>query len=645
LDRSRQAQGLQGKHVDEFDEADFEEAIRKFEEGTRPFDPRRLIFGVAIPADRHQLITVLDEAEHRLGIKLELYDAIRLDEILRSHPRIVIEFFGRTAAARFCTAPIPDAESLPDFQDRTVRALMAGPLRALGLRDEELRINALEDPGDRAEGLLGLAASLSESGWNPHARALRGQARSVLRASIQAYPARLDHAERLARLAIDEIVSAVLVGDATAMRSPLSELSTLIGGRDLPPDFPGSGPGLEGFPQLELWRSRVGALDAGADALQEPFAGFTGSIDELGRHLGDLLDAGDLHAAHLGIVFGELAVAADAGTLVLPYADRLSPLADVLLGGTQVHRRHGARLACVIADVRSTWDSLADRAHRWDLDEGDAALVLARCARWHALNGHPAEAEAAWSDAVERAGHARLYFDAAAWMRSIVRLRFRYGPVDGRVEQLLATATAISDRPDGDRLLPDISGEWQTGLGAQAELHPDPRKALGPLIRVRWASVVTGDLNHEMEAAARLGDLLAQAGEPDAALGQYVRAHAHDKAQNLIRSHVDRPLLVTAHLARPVPAERATVYFAAAADADLLPDDDVDRLGAAAVDDLQGRLDGSVVDGGFFAPDLLRGAAEALAAAASRLPDRSASSHRCSSTTPRSGTWTTRLDG
>jgi hypothetical protein len=118
-----EAQALQGKDVERFDEHDLQRALEAFRLGNRPFDPKRLILGVAVKADRSQILHTLAEATERLSIRVELYDAVRLDELLRYQPEIVMEFFGHDAAVRFCVrSGAVEVEKPESVQMRDYRA-------------------------------------------------------------------------------------------------------------------------------------------------------------------------------------------------------------------------------------------------------------------------------------------------------------------------------------------------------------------------------------------------------------------------------------------------------------------------------------------------------------------------------------------
>ncbi|NIA26120.1 MAG: hypothetical protein GWP04_11210 [Gammaproteobacteria bacterium] len=130
--------------------------------------------------------------------------------------------------------------------------------------------------------------------------------------------------------------------------------------------------------------------------------------------------------------------------------------------------------------------------------------------------------------------------------------------------------------------------------------------------------VVAGHWGSEFEAHTFLGDLFAKTGEPERAARHYVRAGDQKKLQSLLRNgpYVD----VRRELSRSGPWERAAAYRAIAAEADLVPDDHVDEIVAAALGNARAVADGLVRQSG-SAPELWASAIAALATLVERAPD------------------------
>ena len=258
-----------------FDENDLAQAVEIFRQGKRPFSPSRIIFGVAVPAERTQVVEGIEAARVELEIGVDLYDAVRLDELLRKHPEIVEEFFGKTVADRFCSGTATPRQVTIVGVDPAVRAFATGPVRALGLQEEERGALELEDPAERARALLVLADKLSASGWEPNPRAFRQQARTLLTEAIdRAHDPELG--EELASLSLTEAVSALLAGDATAATLPARTLAGLAGIQPMAMSQSAGQPAV--LPDAAHWRTSALAILAGTDALREPYPGMSGSL-------------------------------------------------------------------------------------------------------------------------------------------------------------------------------------------------------------------------------------------------------------------------------------------------------------------------------------------------------------------------------
>ena len=129
----------------------------------------------------------------------------------------------------------------------------------------------------------------------------------------------------------------------------------------------------------------------------------------------------------------------------------------------------------------------------------------------------------------------------------------------------------------------------------------------------RWGRPSAG-AGGECPAGGRLGS----AEEPAAALGLYVRAVAHEEAERLAKDWPECPLHIANEVGRAAHRQRATAYLATSAAGDLVPDEDVNLIAAAALEDVEGVRDGSI-SSTLLAPNLAKAATSALAALAPRL--------------------------
>jgi hypothetical protein len=614
---SGEAQVLQGKNVDAFGEREFAEAVAAFQQGKRPFGPTRFVVGVALPGRRTQLIEQLAQARSLLGVIVDLYDADHLDDMLRQHPEIVEEFFGREAAQRFCTGVLASGPS-DAAMDHTARAFAVGPVRALGLEEEVQLAQQLEDPAEKARAFLTLADQLEEGHWEPHARAYRRLARGLFVEAVRAGgdPAT---ATELADLSMAEAVEALLAGDARFAASASQTIAGLSGLQPWPVLAPGvesKSPPLADRPE---WKLRASALFASGASLREPFPGLSGALNQARELVSQLVAADDSSALPLGTIVGELAVAAEDASFSSETMEALGSAAWQMLRAPERQHRLGARLACVLAEMRGDWTELVAAARRSEFEPGAAALIMARYARSCALATDDDQAIASWYEAIRWAGEVTLATEAANWMRCIINTRLRLG-LFGEDQDLLSTAAALDEMPARDRLLPDVEDEWREALGALSENPPDVRDALEPLVRIRWFYLTLGDLRQENQALMKLAVLLEGAGEFDRALEILVRASASKEAQQLLERSPDRPVHVVHSRGRPLRSQKIVLYRVVSDGGDLIPDDEALKIGMSAAEDALGIVDGSVADTG-FAPTLLSSAVEAVAAVADRVPE------------------------
>ena len=426
-DDSGAAVVLQAKNVDSFGESEFDDAVATFKSGRRPFSPVRLVIGVALSGRRTQLIDRLANAETLLGISVSLYDSDHLDDVLRSHPAIVAEFFGAEAAQRFCPGFQAPDSAAPRI-DAVARAFSVGPVRALNLEHLEEQAQQISDPGLKAVALLDLADRLEGGGWEPNARAYRRLARGLLTQAVQS-DGSVQVAEELADLAMAEALGALFLGDASSARPPSQTIAGLIGGNPFPPlatvgDPPG--PPLANIPE---WQLRASALFSVADSFREPYPGLSGSLSHARDVVSDLTASGDGASVRLAIVAGELTIAAEDLPFRPEILDLLEARASELLHGPENQHQLGARLACVVAEMRGEWVDLVGETRRSRYEAAASALIMARYPRWSVLTNQVDEGLLSWSEAIRWAGEADLPNDAANWMRCIVDAAFGTGRI------------------------------------------------------------------------------------------------------------------------------------------------------------------------------------------------------------------------
>jgi hypothetical protein len=113
-------QAYQGKNTKRFGEKDLKSAVNKFAQGRRPFKANRLVVAVTVPVNHAKALEWLHATkQENPGLVIELWDSVRINELLRTRPDIVRIFFGEQATLRFC---LPDQAVGPQSQESKPRA-------------------------------------------------------------------------------------------------------------------------------------------------------------------------------------------------------------------------------------------------------------------------------------------------------------------------------------------------------------------------------------------------------------------------------------------------------------------------------------------------------------------------------------------
>jgi WD40 repeat protein len=159
---SRRAYAYQCKRVSRFTESHLERAVAEFIDGARPFDPVKFVVAVAVPALRTQVLHLLEaERGRHPEVDLQLWDAPRLNDLLRDRPRIVERFFGEPLARAFCVSDSFSPAASPD--DECPYPGLA-PFQSDQARWFSGRQRAVAEICQRMDGLLAAAGPLVVTG-------------------------------------------------------------------------------------------------------------------------------------------------------------------------------------------------------------------------------------------------------------------------------------------------------------------------------------------------------------------------------------------------------------------------------------------------------------------------------------------------
>ena len=587
------AEGVQGKRYQKFEVGDLDKAVAKFLKGKLAFPVERLAVGVSCEANEKKVVERLIELnQQHARVEIEIWDRSRLSELLRNRPDIVREFFGPVTASRFCVphtvgpveVPSPDAVGLAD-------AVMAGPAMTGEVKaalDVATRTRA-EDPGEALEHLLKAKRLLIDQGFPAHAAVLDETAVALL--------ASLGRVSEAAALLLDRMWASLAEDRLHEADGAVRDLEKLAEG-DAHPDA----------------AAAAAVARAAVRIAQHPL----GQLPAASELPADGPRAGDV--AQLLLLAAETALAVDDRDWLAGAHPLLDERADSV---TDVDAALTVRLELVAADATGEWSGLLARARGRAIDRALAALVLARHARYLAVRGGFADADAEWSEAVEQGCLAGLHTDAADWIYSRRQLAMRYrGLVDDVWHPL---AAALNARPMRPRIAAAASSVREHALDAMH--RGKPREAALRLLRLLRDEVVSGSWQGEHDARSLLASVYRDVGEPALAARDLILAGESKDAKALGENVGDLYIDVREHLHAPTYWTRATAFEFVAAQADILPDGHVAEILEEALGVLDDAAAGTLVDTPLFGPSVYLTAHTALGALGDRLTEDSARRH------------------
>jgi len=582
----------QARDVETFSEADLERTVADFAAGKRPYDPSRFVIVVACNTDRTQLRDKLKElrGRHQDDFAIDLYGDAMLSDLLREQPDIVQQFFGRATAERFCVgvAPSPSGQSgqLPEMPSMQVAdAVLRGPVEALGQQSLLEEADRIGDtcPAEAAKIYSDIAEKLFEAGWPGHELVLKRRAAGALAAAGETRAA----AEIVCQL-FWRYLDLGAESESQILRHELKKLA-------------------ERTPEDEILVSSARTVNEAHDAAGDPLDRLNGLASAV-----DALAAGSEGETEALLLLCELALTSEQPELILARAQRVAEVARTARSSAD-HPSLGTRLRLCLADATGEWTELLSDVRSRNLSPPDIALILGRRGRFLAWDSKPDGARDAFSQAIERGVLLAANSDALEWIHATRYLGIRYGPLSGLVNEAYRRIQGLDAAGSRTRLYHGLTRQREKVLrNLHDEKYPAAADAGRRFLR---ECVVAGHWGSEFEAHGYLGDLYAITGVPDRAVRHYIRSGAHKKLESLLR---DGPYIdVRADLSRSAPWERAAAFRAVVAEADLVPDDDVDEIVASALADAQAVADGRVVQSG-SAPELWASAIAALGALVER---------------------------
>jgi hypothetical protein len=471
--------------------------------------------------------------------------------------------------------------------------LVRGPLRNLGLDREAQRAERLRasDPAQAAAVFATLAARLRQERFDAHADLFAGR---------QA----------------DALLGAGNIQEA-------AELCLELATRDLEQGFGQSSflgrlpPIASGLPAAE--RAQIEALEAMADWHLDPSV----TLTALRHALDTLTDVGHAAAPRVALFLAELAAVTENPGVILDLRGTLLALAEQV-EATLAHpdgEALGVRLRLCVAEADGDFAALWRRANTGrDLEPAQAALVMARHGRWLAGKADPEPAEDAYWRAVDHSTAAKLWGEAAEALRSLATLHIRFWFQKSDFAEPLLRARTVA-REGEARYLPRRHDPRAAALEAwHRDSMPSAYQALSGYL---WEARICGHLAAELDAHELLGDLRVATATPDgfvgeigAAVGHYLTAGEAKKAKAQAAEAAEAGVGfdVTSELASPIPWERAAALAAVAAQADLVPDQQLEPTLCAVLAATAGMPQSRL------GPQVDREALGALAALSERVP-------------------------
>lgn len=588
------AEGVQSKRYQEFTVSDLDSAVAKYTQSTVPFTLVRLVVGVSAKVDDRVVVerkAVLNEQHHPLEI--DIWDQSRISEMLRDKPDIVIKYFGRSAAERFCIPhvfapveiPAPDAVATAD-------AVLLGPLAstdAQGLVDTADDI-AADDPDAALALYREVQSRLTAAGFPGHA--------AEFDEKVVALCIRARQEETAIRPLMDALWAAEAKGDALGVDRVVGRL------RDVA-DLPIFGPTHEQVPRTAGLGAAFAIADFVSDQLHTPLP----TRIDLPAEAMALVERVD--RAHATVFAAERALGNDDLGWIIEHREQIESTASEI---TTSYVDLTVRLRLAIADASGDWADLVHNA-RTRMRRELKALTLARHARHQLLRAAPADADSEWREAIGEACLAQRHDDAADWLYSqrFVASRYR-GIVEDTWHPL---AQALSDLPSQPRIVTNAADARERAFAA---LHYDEaRVAALNLRRQLLDGIRSASFHDEIEARRLLGEIYRDT--DDLPLAAYYSIGAGDpkQARAVASAFGDAYYDVTESVTSPLSWVAASALQFATEQADLIPDDQIHTVAELALSAINDVATGARLDSPILSPQMYLSAYGLLAALAARL--------------------------
>lgn len=573
---------IQSKQEKQFGPAKIEAAVNAFRKQQQAAPVTKLILGVSREVRTTAAVNKAKAmAESLLPIELVIWDQRELSLMLKSHPRIVIDYFGMSVAKHFCYdfeidpifVPNENAVAIREALARTPEVVtgagkMIAEAEALRPENPEQALARVEDAQD----------ALKSSGFDGHASRYE-----ELRAPLLVQLGRGSEATRRRLDELWESLDQGLVTNADIARNAISQLVA---------QTPGT--------QTEDHRA---VAEAAVGLYSNPLAQVP--------KLADLIVGSGVDRARLAVLAGETALASDDRDWLATNADALVELGKEAAEDLTL----SVRLRLLAAEGSDCWVDILDDARKTRLGDHLGALVKARYARHQALNQLFQEADAGWDEAAGDACLVQAWSDATRWIVSRRAFLTRWKPFTSN-DLLPIQAAMVARGPTRSVLVVDEDA-LENGYERFAGNRHRPA-AIAAQRALRDATTLS-DWSAERRARHLLADILEASGEPEMAAKHLVRAGEVAALEQLAERNPDRYLDVTELLAATPYWIVGAAYRMIAAQADLVPDDAVETIAKSILGELASATDGTLVDIVSFDVSRFGGSLAALAGLSTRL--------------------------
>ncbi len=436
--------------------------------------------------------------------------------------------------------------------------LLAGPLQGLGLTDQHRTAEQLasSDPTAAAEILAEVILELERAGYGPLAEPLHIQRAQLLTDAGQFAAADSEWLPFVERFLVS--------GAGVTADRAISAFSALAK--------------REGAPEWLLPRAiAVSNLEKWINGDAESDTAIAAAVAAS--------EAGDPASALWLSIATEGAIALGETQLVVDVSDQLRQVE-----GSCTEANLRIRLKLVVAEAKhdeELWaDLLSDAAPgsgRCSLQ--DSALIHARRGRYLFWRDQSKAAAAEFRFSVERGCRARIWDDAAAWGRSIMRVHSRASEVNiTEMQNLPPKIGAIKASGRGalraqayDPEVAALQDLLEAAVGRKR-----PRAARAELRRYLRDGVASAHLEDEIQAHVLMGRMYQQSGHLERAVGHYIVAGSADDCRK-IAAQLSGYFDCRGESRALQFQRRAAAFGAATGEADLIPDDLVNDWATSAI--------------------------------------------------------------